>query len=181
MTAGCTKQQIEFPKWAVRLPSAKRSGPSHVLPYLPETEQWKYIIIHHSATERGNARVFDKGHRLRGFQDGLGYHFVIGNGTYGTMLGQIEIGDRWYKQLRGAHCRAMGMNEVAIGICLVGNFNKKGVPREELDSAVWLVKNLQQRYRIPKNHILRHKDAKRKGTDCPGHQFPWLNFLQKVS
>src|SRR5574342_132619 len=44
--------------------------------------QWKYIVIHHSATEKGNAARFDEYHRKkRGWEYGLAYHFVIGNGT----------------------------------------------------------------------------------------------------
>ncbi len=163
------------------------AGFSHVrwtegrlLSYLPETHRWKYIVIHHSATERGSAHIFDKGHRLRGFRHGLGYHFVVDNGTYGTHLGQIESGERWYRQMEGAHCNRMGMNEEGIGICLVGNFSQGKVPPEQLESAAWLVKNLQKRYGIPPSHILRHKDVKKKETECPGNEFPWEEFLRML-
>ncbi|HXV28043.1 MAG TPA: peptidoglycan recognition family protein [bacterium] len=148
--------------------------------YLPEAHRWKYIVIHHSATERGNAAIFDKGHRLRGFAHGLGYHFVVDNGTYRTRMGQIESGDRWYRQMNGAHCNRMGMNEEGIGICLVGNFSKEKVSSEQLDSAVWLVKHLQKRYGIPTNHVLRHRDVKKKETECPGNDFPWEEFVRRL-
>ncbi|MCK4602755.1 MAG: hypothetical protein KAU28_09835, partial [Phycisphaerae bacterium] len=51
---------------------------------------WRYIVIHHSATARGNAAVFDKSHRRRGY-DELGYHFVIDNGAGGPD-GNVEVG-----------------------------------------------------------------------------------------
>ena len=59
-----------------------------------------------------------------GMQNGLAYHFVIGNGT-DTQDGQIEMGSRWLKQLQGGHVKNHYINEVGIGICLVGNFKKK--------------------------------------------------------
>ncbi|HHT9113865.1 MAG TPA: hypothetical protein ACFYD0_11140, partial [Candidatus Wunengus sp. YC65] len=52
---------------------------------------WRYIVVHHSATSSGNAAEFDKYHRRKkGWENGLGYHFVIGNGN-GTPDGKIEI------------------------------------------------------------------------------------------
>jgi N-acetyl-anhydromuramyl-L-alanine amidase AmpD len=111
----------------------------------------------------------------------LGYHFVIDNGTSGTHPGQVETGDRWYKQLSGAHCNAMNMNEFGIGICLVGNFDRENVTEEQLQSAAWLVKSLQWRYGIPTSRVIRHQDVKGKETDCPGKRFPWQNFQHLLS
>ena len=55
---------------------------------------WKYIIIHHGASVSGSATEFDKYHReKRGWENGLRYHFVIGNEN-GTPDGEIEIGNR---------------------------------------------------------------------------------------
>lgn len=158
-----------------------RKEPVRLLPYLPESRQWRYIVIHHSATEIGNAKIFDKGHRKRGFWNGLGYHFVIDNGTSGTREGQIETGERWYRQLKGAHCNTMNMNEVGIGICLVGNFDKDPVDRQQLQATAWLVRSLQWRYGIPASRVLRHRDVKRKGTHCPGNLFPWKAFQQIIA
>jgi len=83
--------------------------------------------------------------------------------------------------MRGAHCNAMGMNEQGIGICLVGNFNEKGVPPEQFASALWLVKNLQAHYGIANDHVIRHRDAKINGTDCPGDHFPWENYQRVLA
>ncbi|GAH80957.1 unnamed protein product, partial [marine sediment metagenome] len=35
---------------------------------------WRWIVIHHSASESGSAATFDQWHRARGW-DELGYHF----------------------------------------------------------------------------------------------------------
>ncbi|MGE5212259.1 MAG: hypothetical protein ACM3NN_01065, partial [Nitrospirota bacterium] len=51
--------------------------------------RWQFIVVHNSGTRQGNARVFDYYHRhVRRMQNGLAYHFVIGNGT-STGNGQI--------------------------------------------------------------------------------------------
>ena len=72
--------------------------------------------------------MFDASHRKRGMQNGLAYHFVIGNGT-DTQDRQIEMGSRWLKQLQGGHVKNHYINEVGIGICLVGNFENN--PRQD--------------------------------------------------
>lgn len=152
------------------------------LPYLPDATRWRYIVIHHSATEVGNAELFDKGHRKRGFWNGLGYHFVIDNGTGGTPDGQIEIGHRWNHQMDGAHCNADNMNQIGIGICLVGNFDNDHVSQRQYDSLVWLVRQLQAKYQVPPSRVLRHNDVpgKKGKTDCPGKRFPWSAFKKQI-
>ena len=97
---------------ALLIPNAAPLKP--IIP-LYHSDKWKYIIIHHSATDEGNALCFDKSHSLRGFTRGLGYHFVIDNGTKGKLDGQIEISPRWIKQQDGAHTKASGFNKKSIG------------------------------------------------------------------
>ena len=142
--------------------------------------RWTYIVVHHSATPAGNARIFDKSHRKRGFINGLGYHFLIDNGTSGRKDGQLEIGSRWWRQLEGAHCNADNMNYRAIGICLVGDFSTHGPSQAQLDSLAALVTRLARYYHIPKSQIIRHRDVAGKNTQCPGNRFPWDEFQARL-
>jgi len=138
------------------------------------SRRWKYIVIHHSSTEKGNARVFDRNHRTkRHFQHGLGYHFVICNGSYGRKDGQIEVGKRWWHQLDGAHCKAGDGNNVGIGICLVGDFEKTAATGKQFTSLVHLVTNLCYNYNIAVENIKGHNEMPGAATDCPGKNFPW--------
>lgn len=127
---------------------------------------WRWIVVHHSATAAGGAARFDKMHRAKGW-DELGYDFVIGNGT-DTRDGQIEVGSRWPKQKTGAHAKTPDnrFNEYGIGICLVGNFDIDRPTAAQLKSLAKLTAFLMNRYHIPPDRVIGHRDT--KATDCPG-------------
>jgi hypothetical protein len=148
-------------------PVAPRGVPREWIPSSAvRVRDWKYIVIHHSATPSGGAAKFDRDHRERGF-DELGYDFVIGNGTE-TRNGQIEVGPRWVKQKWGAHAKTPDnrYNEFGIGICLVGNFDVQRPTAEQVRSLARLTAYLMRTYHIPANRVLGHGDT--KPTDCPG-------------
>jgi len=144
------------------------------------SRKWKYIIIHHSATDKGNSLAVHKMHLKKGWDKGVGYHFVIDNGTSGKQDGQIEMSPRWIKQEDGAHCKASGMNAKAIGICLIGNFNNERVSREQMESLVYLTNKLRRYYHIPVRRIIPHGQVDGAATECPGKHFPWKKFLDKL-
>ena len=143
--------------------------------------RWQYIVVHNSGTRQGNAAAFDYYHRrIRRMQNGLAYHFVIGNGT-STGNGQIEVGDRWRRQINGGHVHSDYLNNIALGICLVGDFNRDQPTRAQLDCCEELIRYLRQRcgkvgdhYPIVKPH--REVNPPRWATDCPGDVFPYSWF-----
>jgi len=152
----------------------------HVIALYPNF-QWKYIIIHHTATDIGNASLIDRSHEDRGFWYGLGYHFLIDNGTLGKGDGQIEASPRWVKQQCGAHCKAGGMNDKGIGIALVGNFNEEQPSPSQLRSLDYLLKTLMDYYNIPAGRVVGHRDVDGAATDCPGRRFPWQSVRRSLS
>jgi LysM repeat protein len=156
-----------------------KAAPLRPVIALYKSDKWKYIIIHHSATDTGNANSLFDLHNRRGF-DGLGYDFIIDNGTGGKQDGQIEVSGRWIKQIDGAHCLAGGMNHQGIGICLVGNFSKESVSRKQLDSLVYLVNMLRKYYNIPQSRIMGHGEVPGAATECPGTEFPWREFKSRL-
>lgn len=141
--------------------------------------RWKYIIIHNSGTRQGNARVFDVYHRrVRKMQNGLAYHFVIGNGN-SSGNGEIEIGSRWTRQINGGHVASDYLNDIAIGICLVGDLNRDKPTAAQLAALEELTTYLRSRVgRVQgKPAIVKgHKEINPRPTDCPGDRFPlsWL-------
>jgi hypothetical protein len=143
--------------------------------------RWQFIVVHNSGTRQGNARVFDYYHRhVRRMQNGLAYHFVIGNGT-STGNGQIEVGDRWRRQINGGHVHSDYLNNISLGICLVGDFNRDQPTRAQLDACEELIRYLRdrcgktERGTIP---VKPHRDINppRWPTDCPGDAFPYSWF-----
>jgi len=151
------------------------------VPLFKNTGRWKYIVIHHTASDYGDAETINRWHLKRGWRNGLGYHFVIDNGTLGHQMGQIEPGRRWYKQMRGAHVGVRGWNDKSIGIALVGNFSKTEVPEEMFDSLVYLTDALRSYYGISKSRIVGHRDVRGAKTECPGKYFPWNRFINSLN
>lgn len=163
--AGGQSRETKYPQW---LPPLAVEG----------SRQWQGIIIHHSASDYGDAQTFDGWHRQKGW-DELGYHFVIDNGIspLARRNGEVEIGSRWLKQKHGAHCRVdvnddNHWNEHYIGICLVGNFEINRPTEAQYNSLKQLIEFLTHRYNIPHSKIIGHKDAD-SATLCPGRYFSW--------
>lgn len=142
---------------------------------------WEKIVIHHSATNEGNAYNFDEYHRkTKKWKHGLAYHFVIGNGTH-SKDGEIEIGNRWKKQIHGAHTIKMDINRISIGICLVGNFEEDKKPTyNQFESLVGLVNYLSKRYKISDSNIIQHNQVTKGHTVCPGKNFPYQELLGRL-
>jgi N-acetyl-anhydromuramyl-L-alanine amidase AmpD len=146
-------------------------------------KRWKAIVVHHSGTENGNAAIFDKWHREGNHWDGVGYDFVIGNGT-DSADGLVEVTFRWREQKTGAHCGGTPgnwANEDAVGICLVGNFNNSVPTARQMQSLARLTRFLQRRYRIPTSRIYGHNTTPgARVTDCPGRNFPMARLKSMV-
>jgi len=173
-------------KTAHRTPRRKLTPAPRPTPRAPITEpgergwippggisrRWSCIVIHHSATEVGGAKRFDKLHRSPPRRwDELGYHFVIGNGT-DTPDGCIEVGPRWRKQKHGAHCKPPDnyYNQHGIGIGLVGNFENHPPSSAQMRSLTRLVRFLLQRCAIPTSKALTHGGVTGR-TLCTGKYF----------
>lgn len=138
--------------------------------------RWKYIIVHNSGTRQGNARIFDTYHRrVRKMQNGLAYHFVIGNGS-SSGDGEIEVGPRWTKQINGGHVASDYLNNIAIGVCFVGDFNRDRPTKAQMAALDELIQYLRGRVGKIKGKpaiVVPHKKINPKPTDCPGDRFPY--------
>ena len=119
--------------------------------------RWQYIVIHHSGVDTGTVKAMDQYHReVRHMENGLAYDFVIGNGS-GMGDGEIAVGRRWTQQLDGGHLASEAQNKVAIGICLVGNFDKHNPSARELDSLRALVEALMVRCQLTPGAVKTHQ------------------------
>jgi LysM repeat protein len=141
------------------------------------SKRWKNIVIHHSGTTLDTLSSMDRYHRNeRHMENGLAYHFVIGNGVR-TKDGEIYIGQRWSKQLDGGHLVSSAQNRISIGICLVGDFNKRAPSEKQLESLRELTVYLLNRCGLSKANVQTHRQINARPTQCPGGKFPTSKFL----
>jgi hypothetical protein len=137
----------------------------------PKLRDWEYIVVHHSGTSGGNARIFDAYHKQRGMENGMAYHFVIGNGS-DSGDGQIEVGQRWLKQIQGGHLASESLNQIAIGICLVGDFSNHRPDPRQTAALIELVQYLRKFQPDSRLKFRLHREINTKPTECPGKLFP---------
>lgn len=190
--SGCYQPAVVPPTASIphRMVPAQPESPRRVLPPLtvPQTpvppvntwkptvteRDWKYIVLHHTATETGDVQSIHEAHLKNKDKNGkpwqgIGYHFVIGNGS-GMGDGEIEPTFRWKQQMHGAHAGVGEYNQKGIGIVLVGNFEKHPPSPAQLAAVKQLVPALAAEYKIPPDQIMGHRDV--KSTECPGKHFP---------
>ncbi len=141
---------------------------------------WRYIVIHHSAVDQGTVAGMDRYHRqTRRMKNGLAYHFVIGNGR-GIPDGKIEVGNRWKGQLAGGHLASESLNQISIGICLVGNFDKTSPSQAQMRSLYALVQYLNRRCNLAGVNVKTHREINTRPTRCPGKNFPVSSLRQNI-
>lgn len=165
------------------------TAPTEVTPHLnvqtPEKQlwrpsvkerDWKYIVLHHTASEQANVESIHEEHLKRKDANGnpwlgIGYHFVIGNGK-GMPDGEVEPTFRWRQQMQGAHAGSTNpvYNQQGIGICLVGNFENHAPTAAQLSAMRKLVRTLKTNYRVTSKNVIGHRDV--RATECPGKLFP---------
>lgn len=195
--AGCT-QQTSLPPVAINGPAqqhpqypaqASKPTPNTPLfitpptiaiepqnPWKPDTKarEWKYIVIHHTASTTGSVESIHELHSKKKDKSGnawlgIGYHFVIGNGN-GMPDGAIESTFRWREQMHGAHAGNNQYNQKGIGVCLVGNFENEPPTEAQMAAVKKLVGVLKTEYQISSENVQGHRDV--KATACPGKYFP---------
>lgn len=133
---------------------------------------WRWIVIHHSGTRSGDTASIDASHvRDRGWE-GIGYHFVIGNGMP-MPAGRVEATWRWKQQYHGAHAGAAPAqepyNQDGIGICIIGDYDQQELdPLVEERLVQLCVLLILHDPGLSPARIIGHRDVPARATDCPG-------------
>lgn len=135
---------------------------------LRDPSQITDITIHHSATaDTATPESFARYHVDTKGWPGIGYHFVIT--PAGTIFQTNPVTANSYHN--GYN------NSVAIGICLIGNFDETTVPAAQMKAARWLVSYLQKKYGII--YLNSHKEYK-NATSCPGRNVDMTAFRKET-
>lgn len=132
------------------------------------------IIIHHSASHDGktlNWGQIRRYHVSKGWRD-IGYHYGIEivDYEYEILIGRFE-------NENGAHCP--GENKKAIGICLVGNFEKIPVVPAQWEKAKKLVRQVMDNHGLKTGDVYGHRDFAQ--TACPGKNFDMKLFRRQLN
>lgn len=145
-----------------------------------ESGQWLGIVIHDSGSTTGSAASIASDHESRGLL-GLGHHYVIGNGR-GADDGELYVGYRWLDQLPGAHAAGPDQdlyNRRYIGICLVGDGDRKPFTDAQMARCVELVTALTGELGIPAESVILHRDI--AATTSPGRFFSEATLRRALS
>lgn len=161
---------------------AERSGISVIFDTESSIERgaWRGIVIHHSGTLSGSPESIARDHADQGLA-GLGYHFVLGNGR-GCDDGSVHIGPRWDRQVPGAHVAGPSgdlLNRTHIGVCLVGDGDRRSFSPAQLAALVELVSALQRELGLPADAVVLHRDV--AATTAPGRMFPEAAFRAELA
>jgi len=109
--------------------------------------RWTYIYVRHSATPTGSAAT------LATPRNGLGDHFVIGNGD-GAIDGEIQIGQRWNHQTPAAPPpQAAEIDPTCISICLIGDFDRSLPTPTQMRRLAQLVNTLQGKLGVSADRV----------------------------
>jgi len=135
----------------------------------PLKGQWSKITLHHSAensSDPAGGSLEDSITSIRGIQrfhiedrgwSDIAYHFLID--PAGRIFEGREL--KW----QGAH--AGGANNAQnIGICVLGDFERRGPTPAALKSLELLVADLRDRFRIREGRLYAHREL--NTTSCPG-------------
>lgn len=124
----------------------------------------KYIAVHHSGTVEGTPKSFAEYHIKKNDWPGIGYHYVI------TKQGVV------YKtnNITTISYHVGDYNRQAIGICLVGDFDKE----KPTEAQYQALRELLQELSIYNLEIKGHKDFMNR--TCPGKNFDFSQLKTKT-
>lgn len=147
--------------------------------YLWREKRWRYIVIHHTASDAGNLEYYKRIHQTeRGWPD-IAYHFVVNNGASGTVPGQIEVSDLWRNRSRGLSTKITYINYLGIAVVMVGNLERHKPSTLQYQALVQLLANLSTDYKIPVDRMIGHRELQQ--TACPGKHLDLEKLRQDVS
>ena len=133
------------------------------------------IVIHHSASEVDDYQSIKAFHQKRGWQDAA-YHLVLSNGSTEVPLGHLEATGRYRFLAYSLATRSPIHNVTGVHLCIVGNYSQHKLPGRLRPVLAHAIAALQDRYHIPDNKILFHRDCSQ--SECPGRKLRKADVLK---
>lgn len=143
---------------AAATPPADSLGPvfDSRVPFQPL--KWRNIVLHASTDPRGKILS--------------GCHFVL-DMREADADPKILSTPRWKDQTDGRHVfvRGVNWNDSSIGLCLVGDFSRRGPSPRQMKTLLALTRKIQRRFGIPRDNVYLAADIGQAETS-PGPAFP---------
>ena len=124
-----------------------------------------HIILHCSATRDSGTvswNAIRHYHIVEREWDDIGYHFGIEK-----VDDKLIILRGRHPNTRGAHCRALGMNNKSIGVCVVGDYDVTAPDKYRMAVTIDFLAKLCFCFSIPARNIFGHREIDGRKT-CPG-------------
>lgn len=136
---------------------------------------WKGIVLHHSADHDSpglDATRIRQAHRAKGWRD-TGYQWLIEaiSGVAVAVMGRPMFQTGSHEPKRNAD---------SLGVCFVGNFSERDVPKAHLEVGADLVAGLCVACGIEPSSSTISMHRHWKATECPGTKFPYDKFMGMV-
>lgn len=145
-----------------------------------------FVVLHHSLTKDSGTVSWGAIRKYHMDPAGpykmrdIGYHFGVEmvDDRPEILIGRLPSEE-------GAHCKEMGMNTKAFGVCVVGNFDLAPPDPVTLEATRKLVRYLMWQWSIPVTNVLGHRDVgaalgfdwkKGEYKSCPGGLFDLTAF-----
>ena len=132
------------------------------------TTKWSSIVIQHLGEPAGSIKSIQRSH-LSGGLDGIGFHFIIGNGN-GLGDGVVHGSERWVNQTRAARPISVDLeswDENVITICLIGNGNRRSFTEKQILHLSRLVQRLQNKLSIESSDVYLASDLDNSSNMAP--------------
>ena len=145
---------------------------------IPDLPGPKHIVIHHDAGGWSFEQVNNYHQTKWGFKSSLG--FYAGYHYY------IEKSGRIYQARADNEMAAHAVevnrpgywNKNSLGVCLQGNFMKKGLIEEQIKTLGKFIYEKRAQYGIPRKEIYGHRDI--SPTLCPGDKlYKWVQDYKR--
>lgn len=138
---------------------------------------WGAVVVHHSGQAEGSAVAIDE-YQRKVVRDpvGLVHHLVIGNGT-GSADGAVEVAGLWTRGVQTLHLFRKGDLPPSVSVVLVGNGDSAAPTAAQTAALANVIAVLAERFAIPVERILTHREVEGRNTACPGRHLPKLDVL----
>jgi len=124
-----------------------------------------HIVIHHTERDLDFPEFIKLRHKhIRGWED-IGYHYLIGDNKNPHVTNGALYPGRSEK-LQGSHVK--DHNHYSIGICLIGNLDKKPPTKEQIQTLIQFLKSKMKEHNIPSENIKGHNEFPGVTKTCPG-------------